>query len=244
LSCEFWISVAFAFLIRKRIPSLILLAVGGWGQLLLFTMGGMWMAHTTQRRTAGMVRCSSSFVLGMFSHSVYVNMQSVPIPFFKAHPTVIEVTLCVLMYLIVWVRAQGPGNAFDFCGPPVFVMTVVCFAFEAGYLSKALRNGVFLGTISYSIYLTHSSILLWLDRHDAYFAHVKKENFKAQGVIPEEDYYKCFNHLCYVVLPFSACTYFLWEKPTTWLLRKLVDYLLTGNACSTEFQGVNENAQA
>ena len=49
-------------------------------------------------------------------------------------------------------------------------MTVAVFALEAGWLSLGLKPLKYLGTISYSIYLTHLSVLLlsnfYLSKYD------------------------------------------------------------------------------
>lgn len=49
--------------------------------------------------------------------------------------------------------------------PPLFCVVVLIFAFEAGPISALLRRRAFtgLGTISYSVYLTHSLYLLGLE---------------------------------------------------------------------------------
>lgn len=79
----------------------------------------------------------------------------------RAFMTLVEVTLLVLI-----VNEADSTLDFDILQTLLlFFTTVLVFAFEAGGLSYFLKHYVFqyLGRISYSIYLTHSLVLLFIN---------------------------------------------------------------------------------
>jgi len=86
----------------------------------------------------------------------------------SAHPQLwkfIAISLLELACLTLVVALVDPVP--DYQNPNilfVFLFTVLVFSFEAGALSTLLKRGVFqyLGSISYSVYLVHSLVLLFV----------------------------------------------------------------------------------
>ncbi|MEP6885251.1 MAG: acyltransferase [Gammaproteobacteria bacterium] len=105
--------------------------------------------------TFGFFRCLFGFIGGHFAYQLWRSLPAL------RSSTTIELMTVILVSLFVIYLANGP---FAFLAPIVFGGAVVVFALEHGALSSLLRGRFFvmLGTLSYSIYMTH-----WF-LHDAY----------------------------------------------------------------------------
>lgn len=152
ISVELWVNVAFglaALAAERRLP---------WVALALAVAIGL--ANTLPLRLpvsdaeadilSGAFQCVMEFFLGAAGFGLYRWVRAKG----WSPPGWLEF---VLLAPVIWVFAEAPSL------PPmtaalVFFAVVMIFAFEAGPVSRVLRTGraVRLGTLSYSIYLSHS----------------------------------------------------------------------------------------
>jgi peptidoglycan/LPS O-acetylase OafA/YrhL len=105
--------------------------------------------------TFGFFRCLLGFIGGHFAYQLWRRL-----PVLRGSTTV-ELTTVLLVTLFAIYLANG---LLAFLAPIVFGGAVIVFAHERGALSRLLRGRFFvmLGTLSYSIYMTH-----WF-LHDAF----------------------------------------------------------------------------
>jgi peptidoglycan/LPS O-acetylase OafA/YrhL len=69
---------------------------------------------------------------------------------------------CLAVAAVAWFVARAGTSSWSLLAPFVFALAVLVFAAEAGLLSRVFRTPVarWLGTLSYSIYLTHFLIVI------------------------------------------------------------------------------------
>lgn len=105
----------------------------------------------------GFLRCLAGFAAGgicwhihtkqaLQNHALSINVWSF-----------IEVAIILAIYLFI---VFSKGTVYRYLAPVVFSFTILIFAFEKGFISKLLskRFFVFLGMLSYSIYMVHAFI--------------------------------------------------------------------------------------
>ena len=99
----------------------------------------------------------------------------------------------------------------------LFVVTFILFILKQGYFSKLLENNisVFLGHISYSIFITHN---LWLDIFQKYY--FIPNGMGANIFTSARNFFSVITLPLLVCILFGALTYFLVEKPMTKYLNK------------------------
>jgi len=219
-SCEFWLSVPFAFLVSQSTPPAILLFFSLTCQMYLYnTVGSL----STLGGIVGMVRCMSSFLLGAATYPLF--RQLAPWWSERLGPfscTLLESTLVILV-MSFFGEARAYASDHDFVGPWLFALVVLCFALEGGVLSLWLGKLDILGLISYSIYLDHRVVLAILWPTSPYMV----SNFAASIVATSQVRATCIFWL--LLLPTAWITYHYIEEPALKLLRKLVDRWLPGN---------------
>jgi peptidoglycan/LPS O-acetylase OafA/YrhL len=100
----------------------------------------------------GIIRCIYGFAAGAMSWNVYVKWNEK----LRKRLSGSLVEWSTLGLVVVFVSVAGT-TLLSIAAPYVFALVVLVFAFEAGTASAILRLRplVFLGTISYSIYMTH-----------------------------------------------------------------------------------------
>ncbi|HEY1707206.1 MAG TPA: acyltransferase [Rhizomicrobium sp.] len=159
ISVELWTNFALALLALwsgrwlRSCSLLILLATG------TYIAGGVAIAVPAEEAPALLdaMRSIFEFFLGLMVFELYSLARRrgwIPPPLGEL----------LVIPLVVW--AFGYADSVPSLGLPfVFAAVVLLFAFEAGPLSALLRRPAFvrLGTLSYSIYLTHSLYLLALE---------------------------------------------------------------------------------
>jgi peptidoglycan/LPS O-acetylase OafA/YrhL len=151
ISTEFCTYVIFAV-------CLIGLRKHAWIALFLVMIGAPVLIAMLSERNMdthydwGIVRCVYGFAAGALSWNIYVRWNEK----LRKRLSGSLVEWGVLGLVVVFVGVAGT-SLLSIAAPYVFALVVLVFAFEAGTASAILRLRplVFLGTISYSIYMTH-----------------------------------------------------------------------------------------
>jgi peptidoglycan/LPS O-acetylase OafA/YrhL len=151
ISTEFYTYVIFA-------ACLIGLRRHAWIAAVLAMIGGPIMIAVLSDRNMdtgydwGIIRCVYGFAAGTIAWNIYRKWNGEIRRWFSGS----LVEWGALGLAIVFVSAAGT-TLLSVAAPYVFALVVLAFAFEAGTASAILklRPIVFLGTISYSIYMTH-----------------------------------------------------------------------------------------
>jgi peptidoglycan/LPS O-acetylase OafA/YrhL len=151
ISTEFYAYVIFA-------ACLVVLRKHAWIALLVAMVGGPVLVATLSERNMdttydwGMIRCIYGFAAGVISWNVYGRWNGKLGKWLSGD--VAEWCALGLMFAFLGIAGQ---TFLSIAAPYVFALVVLVFAFEGGTASAMLRLRplVFLGTISYSIYMTH-----------------------------------------------------------------------------------------
>lgn len=154
VSTEFYTYVIFA---------LILLLLRGWIYVFVaFVVVGapifllVFVGHIDTQYDFGIVRCALGFFIGFVCYDLFliISQRLNERTFTSATISSAEV-LCVSL-VVLFVCYCGDGSS-SLTAPVVFGLAVLIFSFEGGLLSKVLkaRPFIFLGTLSYSIYMVH-----------------------------------------------------------------------------------------
>jgi peptidoglycan/LPS O-acetylase OafA/YrhL len=151
ISTEFYTYVIFAACwvgLRKHAWIALLVAMIG-GPVLIATLSEQNMATEYDW---GIIRCVYGFAAGVVSWNVYRRWHAKLRTWLSG--TVAE--WCAIGLIFAFVSASGT-TLLSVAAPYVFGLVVLVFAFETGSASAILRLRplVFLGTVSYSIYMTH-----------------------------------------------------------------------------------------
>ncbi len=161
ISTEFWTYVVFALLsLWLGIRNWMLLLAAVAGPLLLITLSHTGMDTTYDY---GLIRCIFGFALGIACFRLHAvkNLHAM-----QARAGLMTTAECLIVAAVVlFVSAAGTGP-LSFYAPFVFAAAVLVFAFEGGLVSRIFRLPFFkwLGTLSYSIYLTHFIFVLVVPR--------------------------------------------------------------------------------
>ncbi len=151
ISAEFYTYIIFA-------ACLIGLRKHAWIGLFLAMIGGPILIATLSGRNMGtdydwgIIRCIYGFAAGAITWNVYGNWNGELRKWLSG--SIVE--WGALGLVVVFVSMAG-ATLLSIAAPYMFALVVLVFAFEAGTASTILRLRplVFLGTISYSIYMTH-----------------------------------------------------------------------------------------
>jgi peptidoglycan/LPS O-acetylase OafA/YrhL len=151
ISTEFYTYVVFALCLiglRKHAWIALSLAMIG-GPVLIAVLSERYM-HTES--DWGIIRCIYGFAAGVVCWNVYRRWNSKLGKWLSG--SIAE--WCTIGLMLAFVSVSG-DTLLSVAAPYVFGLVVFVFAFEAGAASAILRLRplVFLGTISYSIYMTH-----------------------------------------------------------------------------------------
>lgn len=101
------------------------------------------------------------FSLGVFCFAVHRRFGS------KVDVTSVTVAELALVAAMAWLLAEMPFGRFTtIASYPLFAAVVLVFARDRGLVSRVLQSGplVWIGTLSYSIYMTHMLLLRPLNR--------------------------------------------------------------------------------
>jgi peptidoglycan/LPS O-acetylase OafA/YrhL len=151
ISVEFYIYMIFAVMIiifSKKINILLWLSI-----VLILTV-----LNSYDFITGAVARGLINFFLGCVIYVFYKNINTnMNLTINKFVASFMEFLLIVTIYFTISIDVDNK----DLLVTGIFAITVLFFAFEAGYLSKMLKYRFFLhlGHISYSIYLVHAAII-------------------------------------------------------------------------------------
>jgi len=151
ISAEFYTYVIFA-------ACLIWLRKHAWIALLPAMIGGPVLIAALSERNMdttydwAIIRCIYGFAAGVLSWIVYKKWNEKLRKWLSG--SIVE--WCALGLVVMFVSAAGT-TLLSIAAPYIFALVVLVFAFGAGTASAILRLRplVFLGTVSYSIYMTH-----------------------------------------------------------------------------------------
>jgi len=158
IGAEFMTYLVFAGAVcafaKRSLFLFLALAPGGIAALL-------WLSPDNIDATSdlGLVRCIAGFSMGVLtwrlvtSGPVLHKSQRLSASVF----TVMEVVLCAAVIAFVWFVGHGTASLLS---PVLFALVVGCFFFQKGAVSGFLRTPwlLWLGAISYSIYMVHALI--------------------------------------------------------------------------------------
>jgi len=106
----------------------------------------------------GPVRCIFSFFIGLICCNIFNHYRN-SIKFKSSFPAAVFLLLCSMLMSMITINTYTKGAALV---PILFAATVLVLAFTSkhSYLSKILSNEklVYLGTISYGIYMIHAAV--------------------------------------------------------------------------------------
>ncbi len=151
ISTEFYTYVIFA-------ACLVGLRKHGWIALLAAMIGGPVLIATLSEHNMdatydwGMIRCLYGFAAGVISWNLYSRWNGKLRKWLSGDIA----EWCAIGLVVAFVSVSGT-TLLSVAAPYIFGLVVLVFSFEAGTASTLLRLRplVFLGTVSYSIYMTH-----------------------------------------------------------------------------------------
>jgi peptidoglycan/LPS O-acetylase OafA/YrhL len=151
ISAEVWTYLIFAFLCRfsgRLFCWLLSMPIFVAPPILLLTSD----RYLDVCYEGALIRCLFGFSMGALAFIYWSGHKrsSVSPRIF----TLMEMAAVTASLLIVSIAAAGP---LSFLCPPVFVVTVLVFAYEGGSISSVLKSTMLrtIGMLSYSIYMTH-----------------------------------------------------------------------------------------
>lgn len=161
ISTEFYTYAIFAvalLLMRTRIYLFIAFVVVA-APLILFELVG----HIDAQYDFGIIRCVLGFFVGFVCYDLYLAFtrnQGLR-TYSLATSSVAEIACVGLVILFVCYGSEGPTSL---AAPEVFGLAVLVFAFEGGSVSKILKTRwfIFVGTLSYSVYMVHMLVEIGL----------------------------------------------------------------------------------
>jgi len=212
ISTELLVYLVFALAVsgtRGRIERLLAGVLVALPVLLYVINGDMSATHRM-----GLIRCLYGFAAGAAAWHVFRRFQArVP------SGTAAEAWAVVAVLLFVMIVGR---HALSIAAPVVFAVTVLVFARQSGAVSRILarRPFLFLGTLSYSIYMTHYFIAR---RSVEFVALAKGQGIAVVDALGADRWAGDLALLVYlaVVIAVSAVTYRLIEAPCRDWVRRL-----------------------
>lgn len=210
ISVEFWVGMIFIGFIRPATPSFKLLFTSL--AIILFLSGHIDNLDVSHQNlygfiNTGMLRCLGSFLFGILAFRSWCIVREFELNFLAR--STIELAAVFLAYLFMFVR-EDYHSEVDFFAPVVFYFIVLAFSLEKGIFSKMLFKFRYLGEISYSIYLNHIPVMIFLryldNRHGLFGSSIPFVYF-------------------FVLVGFSALTYHVIEIPGKKILGRFLSRL-------------------
>ena len=154
ISTEFYTYLLFALCVcfipsfKKNIG--LALGIGLVFGIILFHF-----SHMNDTYKFAFVRCLYSFFVGIFTFFIYKNIKFIA-------KTWMEVAILICIFFFFTTVEIQSNSLQAFSAPFLFSALILIFSQEAGALSILLKNSmlVFLGKISFTIYLVHGWVIL------------------------------------------------------------------------------------
>jgi peptidoglycan/LPS O-acetylase OafA/YrhL len=149
------ISVEFYLYLLFGVTTLWLPGRTRWVALSILVLSLLALVTHNTEVTVYSLKGLSGFFAGQVAYLIYQRLQAMKMSYWLA--TLLEVSALIAIYGVMTYL----GGSRDLVLLPLFCVTVFIYAFEAGALSVWLRHAVFerLGTLSFSIYMIHASVL-------------------------------------------------------------------------------------
>jgi len=159
ISVEFYTYAVFAIallLLRRRIHFFVALVILLAPILLLKFIGQIDTDYEL-----GFIRCLLGFFVGVACYDFYSLIKQKEHARSNISATMSLIEICSVGLVISFVCLFGNGP-LTLGAPLIFGLTVIIFALENGVVSKILkaRPFVFLGMLSYSIYMVHALVII------------------------------------------------------------------------------------
>jgi peptidoglycan/LPS O-acetylase OafA/YrhL len=218
ISTEWWTYVTFALVCAwLGLRNGLIVATAIVAPLLLLHLSKTGMDTTFDW---GFIRCLFGFALGVACYRLYT---AGPPRRPMGHMAVMTLTEFATVAAVVLFVSSAGTSPLSFMAPFVFAIAVLVFAAEGGLVSRLFHSRPlkWLGTVSYSIYLTHFFVVLILPSVIKRIAHVDLWTAMA---LPNGQWVAAYGRndiegtLGYagalaLTLAFSACTYRWVEVP-------------------------------
>lgn len=166
ISVEFWVNVLFFILIRKTTKNLWMITISALCMTILFINTGHLETQYVNYFyviNSGLIRGVGSFLIGIVAYRVWKNIGSIEFKRERLLFTCLEVvTLAAVLIILFW--RESKVSSLDFAMPPAAFLVVVVYGLEKGLVSYFIKPFKYTGTISYSIYLNHFTVLLVVNR--------------------------------------------------------------------------------
>lgn len=159
ISTEFYTYLIFALalvLLREFFwLILIVIALVGPISIAMLSDNNMYVSYDY-----GLIRNLYGFALGVLALHLYRHLREIRDGLGITAGQVTLIEIAVVAVIAVFVSLAG-SKTVSVIGPYLFAVAVIVFAFEEGALSGYLKTRpfMFLGTLSYSIYMVHSFII-------------------------------------------------------------------------------------
>ncbi|HPF12678.1 MAG TPA: acyltransferase [Planctomycetota bacterium] len=206
ISVEFWVNVLFILTTTRKTPSwrFLLLSVvclgivmRGWGTLATFNENYLGYFNS------GLMRGLASFFLGVVSYRLFLRYRHIELG--PKTALGLEVGSIALTVFFLYIGIWG-YPLWEFLAPYFFMFMIALFAMHQGALSQASVRLRYVGVISYSIYLNHIAVMIFIN-HRVVTSWLPREWIIPFGVV--------------ILLIFSHFTYKYIERPSQrFILRK------------------------
>ena len=156
IAVEFWTYLLFALLIttvsRLTLLFTVCAVVASAAGLFYVTDRGINVTWDF-----GMIRCIYGFGLGVIGHQLWQRIGTPLDHFGFTRRSMLEISWIAILLLSILLFSAG---RISIVLPPLFLITILLFSGDGGLVSQALRRpaALFLGSISYAIYMVHTFI--------------------------------------------------------------------------------------
>jgi peptidoglycan/LPS O-acetylase OafA/YrhL len=230
ISAEFWTYVVFALIVllapRYRTIAFTLAAGFAAATVIAFSEHGMDATYNL-----GLPRCIFGFSVGCLLYQARPHIAPLP----AAAASAAEVLMLIVIGGFV---TMANRSTLSYVAPLVFAVVVYVFSFEAGPVSRLLKQPLFqkLGLWSYSIYMVHALVAFViglavseLQRHlgvDLWHA-VVEDGVSKRVIVSDHVFLLDAVHLAYVVvvIALSALSYRYVEQPGRRLFQEVANRL-------------------